>query len=123
MNLKTKNILIRICYVFPFLLFAYTIVEDLLLLDKQFRQVEIMVVIATAIFLYQSIRNSIIGWVLVMILYSVFLYFIAIGIYTTSGDLGGKIDKNTFLIQCVFAIIYTGLGYLYWKIRPKKRLI
>jgi hypothetical protein len=123
MNIKTKNILIRFCYIIPFLFFLYTIIEDLFILDKQFRQIESMVVVATLIFLFQSIRNSIIGWILTMLLYLAFLYFVVIGIYTSIQNWGGKIDESTFMIQCLFALIYIGLGFLYWKIRPKKRII
>lgn len=123
MTVKTKNILIRICYLIPFLLFLYTIFEELVLIDKELRQTEGMVYVAATIFLFQSIRNSIIGWVLIMLLYLAFLYFVVIGIYSSIQNWGGKIDEHAFKFQCGFAIIYLGLGFLYWRIRPKKRLI
>ena len=75
------------------------------------------------VFLYQSIRNSIIGWGLVMILYMAFLYLLGDGIIDSYYDIGAKIDKQTFVIQILIGLVFMGLGYLYWKIRPKKRLI
>jgi hypothetical protein len=75
------------------------------------------------VFLYQSIRNSIIGWGAAMILYLIFLYLIGEGILRSIDYLGAKIDKQTFMIQIAIGLSFLGLGYLYWKIRPKKRLI
>jgi hypothetical protein len=123
MNLKTKNILIRICYIIPFLVFAYTFIDERFLVDERFRKVDLWIVIPMIVFLYQLIRNSIIGWGAAMILYLIFLYLIGEGILRSIGSLGAKIDKQTFMIQIVFGLLYLGLGYLYWKIRPKKRLI
>ena len=123
MNSKTQNILIRICYIIPFLIFAYAFIEELFLVDERFRQADIMIIAPMIIFLYQSIRNSIIGWGLIMILYLIFLYMLGEGIVSSISLLGAKIDKQTFIIQLGLGLLFLGLGYLYWKIRPKKRLI
>jgi hypothetical protein len=45
------------------------------------------------------------------------------GILRSIDYLGAKIDKQTFLIQIGIGLCFMGLGYLYWRIRPKKRLI
>lgn len=123
MNLKTKNILIRICYIIPFMIFANTFIEERFLFDERFRQVDFWVVIPMIIFLYQSIRNSIVGWVSAMILYLIFLYLIGSGIVGSNDSLGTKTDKQTFIIQIVIGLLFMGLGYLYWNIRPKKRIV
>ncbi len=123
MNVKTKNILIRICYIIPFLIFAYAFIEEGFLTDDRFRQFDYKIIIPMIVFLYQSIRNSIIGWILAMILYVVFLYLLGDGIIDSYYDLGPKFDKQTFVIQILIGLLFMGLGYLYWKIRQKKRLI
>ena len=123
MNIKTKNILIRICYIIPFLIFAYTFIDELFIVDERFRNVDFWIVTPMIVFLYQSIRNSIVGWGAAMILYLIFLYLIGEGILSSIDSLGAKIDKQTFTIQIAIGLSFMGLGYLYWKIRPKKRLI
>ncbi len=123
MNIKPKNILIRICYIIPFLLFAYVFIEEGFLMEERFRQFDYRIIIPMILFLYQSIRNSIIGWILAMILYIMFLYLLGDGIVDSYYDIGAKIDKQTFVIQILIGLLFMGLGYLYWKIRPKKRLI
>lgn len=123
MNLKTKNILIRICYIIPFLLFAYAFIEEGFLMEERFRQFDFWIIAPLIVFLYQSIRNSIIGWGVSMILYLIFLYLIGAGILSSIDSLGAKIDTQTFVIQLLIGLVFMGLGYLYWRIRPKKRLI
>lgn len=123
MNLKTKNILIRICYIIPFLLFAYAFIEEGFLMEERFRQFDFWIIAPLIVFLYQSIRNSIIGWGAAMILYLIFLYLIGDGILSSIDSLGAKIDTQTFVIQILIGLVFMGLGYLYWRIRPKKRLI
>lgn len=123
MNTKTKNLLIRIFYIIPFLIFAYAFVDELFIVDKRFQQVDYKVVIPMIIFLYQSIRNSISGWILVILLYLMFMYLLGDGIVNSYYDLGAKIDKQTFIIQIAIGLLFLGFGYLYWRIRPKKRLI
>lgn len=123
MNLKTKNILIRICYIIPFLLFAYAFIEEGFLMEERFRQFDFWIIAPLIVFLYQSIRNSIIGWGAAMILYLIFLYLIGDGILSSIDSLGAKIDTQTFVIQLLIGLVFMGLGYLYWRIRPKKRLI
>jgi len=123
MNIKTKNMLIRICYIIPFLIFAYAFIDEFFIVDKRFQQVDYKIVIPMIIFLYQSIRNSISGWILAMLLYLMFMYLLGEGIVNSYYDLGAKIDKQTFIIQIAIGLLFLGLGYLYWRIRPKKRLI
>jgi len=123
MNIKTKNILIRICYIIPFLLFTYTFIDERFLVDERFRKVDLWIVISMIVFFYQSIRNSILGWLSSMILYLIFLFMISKGIFSSIEDLGAKIDMQGFIVQCLLIFMYLGLGFLYWKIRPKERLI
>jgi hypothetical protein len=123
MNEKTKNILIRICYIIPFLLFAFAFIEEGFLMEERFRKFDFWIIAPLIVFLYQSIRNSIIGWGAAMILYLIFLYLIGNGILSSIDSLGAKIDTQTFVIQILIGLVFMGLGYLYWKIRPKKRLI
>lgn len=92
-------------------------------MEERFRQFDFWIIVPLIVFLYQSIRNSIIGWGAAMILYLIFLYLIGDGILSSIDSLGAKIDKQTFVIQIFIGLVFMGLGYLYWKIRPKKRLI
>lgn len=92
-------------------------------MEERFRQFDFWIIAPLIIFLYQSIRNSIIGWGAAMILYLIFLYLIGDGILSSIDSLGAKIDTQTFVIQILIGLVFMGLGYLYWKIRPKKRLI
>ena len=92
-------------------------------MEERFRQFDFWIIAPLIVFLYQSIRNSIIGWGAAMILYLIFLYLIGDGILSSIDSLGAKIDTQTFVIQILLGLGFLGLGYLYWKIRPKKRLI
>lgn len=123
MRIKTKDILLRLFYVIPFLFFTYAFIIELFFVVEKFRRVDYAFLIAMTIFLYQSIRNSIIGWILVMVLYLIFLYMLGEGIIRSINYLGAKMDMRTLLIQCGFVLVYLGLGFLYLKIRPKKRII
>ena len=92
-------------------------------MEERFRQFDFWIIAPLIVFLYQSIRNSIIGWGAAMILYLIFLYLIGDGILSSIDSLGAKIDTQTFVIQLLIGLVFMGLGYLYWRIRPKKRLI
>jgi len=123
MRIRTKDILLRLFYVIPFLFFTYAFILESFFVEERFRRVDYVVVIAMTIFLFQSIRNSIVGWILAMVLYLIFLYMLGEGIVRSINYLGAKMDMRTLIIQCGFVLIYLGLGFLYWKIRPKKRII
>jgi len=123
MKTKIKEIVIRLLYIIPFLIFLYVIIEELFLVDESYRRIDYIVTIAAIIFLYQSIRNSIIGWILTMLLYLAFLFYVAKGLVWSFGQIGNKIDTKGFIIQCIFISIYLGLALIYWKIRPKNKMI
>lgn len=123
MKTRVKTFLIRLLYIIPFLIFAYAFIEQLILVEERFRKIDYKVLIPMIIFLYQSIRNSIVGWILIVLLYLAFLYLIIEGIIRSIEYLGGKTDLNILIFQFAFALIYLGLSIIYWKIRPKNRLI
>jgi hypothetical protein len=123
MKTRIKPFLIRLLYIIPLLIFAYAFIEQLILVDERFRKIDYIVLTAMIIFLYQSIRNSIVGLILAMFLYIVFLFYIGKGLVWSFGQIGAKIDTKGFLIQCVFILIYLGIGLVYWKIRPKNKVI
>lgn len=123
MKTRIKTFLIRLLYIIPFLIFAYAFIEQLILVEERFRKIDYKVLIPMIIFLYQSIRNSIVGWILIVLLYLAFLYLIIEGIIRSIEYLGGKTDLDILIFQFVFALIYLGLSIIYWKIRPKNRLI
>ncbi|NHB70415.1 hypothetical protein [Perlabentimonas gracilis] len=123
MKTRIKTFLIRLLYIIPFLIFAYAFIEQLILVEERFRKIDYKVLIPMIIFLYQSIRNSIVGWILIVLLYLAFLYLIIEGIIRSIEYLGGKTDLNILIFQFAFALIYLGLSIIYWKIRPKNRLI
>jgi len=123
MKTRVKTFLIRLLYIIPFLIFAYAFIEQLILVEERFRKIDYKVLIPMIIFLYQSIRSSIVGWILIVLLYLAFLYLIIEGIIRSIGYLGGKTDLDILIFQFAFALIYLGLSIIYWKIRPKNRLI
>ena len=124
MNLK--NILIRLLYVIPLLIFVFGFIkgrDELNSVSSFGVEYFYIFLIPTIIFLYQTIRNSIVGWILVLILYLTYLVIWVKGLIEMYDLVGGKHDYSQYIILWIFVIFYLGIGLIYYKYRPKKRLI
>ena len=124
MNLK--NILIRLLYIIPLLIFAFgffTSRNELNSLNSFGIKYLYIFLIPTIIFLYQTIRNSIAGWILIMIMYLTYLGILIKGLIDEFDLVGVKYEFGQYLIFWISVIIFLGIGVIYYIYRPKKRLI
>ena len=124
MNLK--NILIRFLYIIPLLIFAFGFItsrNELNSVSSFGVEYLYIFLVPTIIFLYQTIRNSILGWILVMILYLSYLVIWIEGLIDMYRLVGGKHSYGQYFSLWILVIIYLGIGLTYYIYRPKKRLI
>jgi len=126
MKKRLQNILIRLLYFIPLTIFVFAIIgERRNLNDYSSFNVKYFYVylIPIIIFGYQTIRNSKLGWILVMLLYTLFL---ADWIYRLLGQysiVGGKFTDGQYFSWWIFVLLYLGLGYVYFRFRPKEIMI
>jgi hypothetical protein len=126
-NPKFKNISIRLLYIFPLIIFIILLVKSTssdLNSNSSFGIKYLYVLIVPIfIFSYQSIRNSIIGWIFVMLLYISYLGLWIYGLIEAFEDIGVKTQFIQYFLWWIPVIIFFGLGFLYFKFRPKSRII
>jgi hypothetical protein len=126
MNKRLKEILIRLLYFIPLVVFIIGLLLSLKELEFNSSigmKYKYVFGIPIVIFAYQTIRNSQLGWILVMILY---ISFLGLWIYELIGEfslIGAKYTYGQYLFWWIFVIIYLGLGVIYFKFRPKKKTI
>ena len=121
-----KNILIRILYIVPCFIFIFGFIFNItdLSLESSLRvQYWIVFIVPILIFGYQSFRNSIVGWILVMLLYIAYLILLLINFFDYIGYSAAKFSENTAFQYLAFLIIYICVGVLYFLIRPKDKMI
>ncbi|MBN2894138.1 MAG: hypothetical protein JXL97_19865 [Bacteroidales bacterium] len=124
-KIKNSELATRLFYIVPFVLFLSLMIFDRNNLKNtglSGLQNWLLYAISGVLFLYQSIRNSIVGWVLVLMIYTFFLVIllkIAIGVIMLAA-FAGIIGIGFWLIVLA---IYLFLGYIYLKIRPIGRVI
>jgi hypothetical protein len=125
-HIDYKNILIHLLYIIPLIVFIYALVKNL----KDLNQISsigikysYVFIIPILIFAYQTLRNSIIGWIAVMLLYLIYLILLIVGLIQTYELIGTKFTYNQFFINSILAIVYLGIGLLYYRFRPKNRII
>jgi len=124
MNLR--NILIRLLYLIPLLIIVAEFISsrnELKIVSSFGVKYFYIFLIPTIIFLYQTIRNSIIGWILVLIFYLTYLGFWIKGLIDMIDLVGLKYENIQYLTFWIYIIIYLGIGLIYYIYRPKKRLI
>jgi hypothetical protein len=121
-----KNILTRLLYIIPLIVFIYALVKNF----KDLNQISSLGIkytyvftIPIFIFAYQTFRNSIIGWIAVMLLYFIYLILLIVGLIETYELIGTKFTYNQFFINSILVIVYLGIGLLYIRFRPKNRII
>jgi len=124
MNLKNK--LIRLLYVIPLLIFVFGFITS----RNEFNSLSsfgvkylYIFLIPTIIFSYQTIRYSIAGWILIMILYLAYLGIWVKGLIEMYDLVGGKHSYGQYFTLWILVIIYLGIGLIYYIYRPKKRWI
>lgn len=121
-----KSILIRLLYIIPLTVFMYALLSNWKDLDSESSfGIKYLYVISVPIliFAYQTIRNSIIGWGLVMILYFSYLTLWIYGLVEEYVNIGVKYTHGQYLSWWIFVFLYLGLGFIYYKYRPKKMII
>lgn len=126
MKQRTKNVLIRLLYLIPLLFFmiglitSFDIMNSFCSLGIKYKYVFMLPII---IFTYQTIRNSLIGWILVMILYLSYLTIWIYGLIDKFSMIGAKYTYGQYFSWWFFVLIYIGIGVIYIKFRPKKLII
>ena len=119
-NLKNWKYL-RILYILPALIFLFTFITNLNGLNQWSSlgiEVKYVLIIPLLIFIYQSLRNSIVGWILVMLLYFVYLIILTFNLLHIEWENSGVLGLYAFII-----LIYLFIGFLYFIIRPKEKII
>lgn len=126
MKMRIKELLIRLLYFVPLTLFILMFIGEWRNLNEysSFKIKYFYVyLIPIIIFAYQTIRNSRLGWILVMVLYLLFLFdwiYRVIGQYSM---IGGKLTSGQYFSWWIFVLIYVGIGIVYIKFRPKNLII
>lgn len=126
MKQRTKNILIRLLYLIPLLFFTIGLINSLDIMNSlsslgiKYKYVFILPII---IFAYQTIRNSLTGWILVMILYLSYLTIWIYGLIDEFSMIGAKYTYGQYFSWWIFVLIYIGIGMIYIKFRPKELII
>ena len=125
MNKRLKEVLIRLLYVIPLLLFTTELFYSLDSLNSTTSfgiKYKYAFIFPIFIFAYQSIRNSKLGWFLVLSLYLTFLTIWVIRLIEAFSMVGAKFTYGQYLLFWVFVLLYLGIGFVYYKFRPKTRL-
>lgn len=125
-SLKIRGVWLKLLYFIPFLIFIFGLItswSELYSVSSFGIQYLYVFLIPTIIFAYQGIRNSIIGWVAVMILYTLFLIEWIIGLVQAYSLVGAKTSVRQYITIWVFVLFYLGIGVIYINARPKKKLI
>ncbi|MFK5959725.1 MAG: hypothetical protein QM495_12765 [Lutibacter sp.] len=121
-----KNILIRLLYLIPLLIFIFGFItsrNELNSMSSFGAEYLYIFLIPTIIFLYQTIRNSIVGWILVLILYFAYLGIWVKELIEMYDLVGAKYEYVQYFTFWIYVIIYLGIGLIYYIYRPKKILI
>ena len=127
MKNKTSNsFLIRLLYLIPLCIFIFILISnwnDLSLSSSFGIKYVYVLIIPSVIFAYQTIRNSIIGWTLVMIMYSIFLAAWSYKLIEEFSLVGAKYSVGQYVSWWLLVILYLLIGFLYLKYRSRKRII
>lgn len=126
MNKRLKTILIRLLYIVPLIIFIIGLFNSLHEFNSTSSlgiKYKYVFIIPTLIFTYQSIRNSIVGWILVMTLYFAYLTIWVYGLIDEFPFIGLENSFGQYFSWWILVLIYLGLGWVYYKFRPKTNLI
>ena len=126
MNQRLKALLIRLLYIVPLIIFIIGLFNSLHELNSTSSlgiKYKYVFTIPILIFTYQSIRNSIVGWILVMLFYFAYLTIWVYGLIDEFLLIGLKYSFGQYFSWWTLVLIYLGLGWIYYKFRPKANLI
>ena len=126
MKPKIKALLIRLLYFVPLTLFILMFIGEWRNLNEysSFKIKYLYVyLIPIVIFTYQTIRNSRLGWILVMVLYLLFLFDWIYRLIEQYSMIGGKFTSEQYFLWWIFVLIYVGIGIVYIKFRPKNLIV
>jgi len=121
-----KSILIRLLYIIPLTIFIYALLSNWKDLDSESSfgiKYLYVTIVPIMIFAYQSIRNSIVGWILVIFLYMSYLTLLINELIEDYANVDIKFSHGQYLSSWIFVIMYLGLGFIYYKYRPRKLII
>ncbi len=80
--------------------------------------------VSSIIFIYQSIRNSILGWYLVLFLFLAYFLLTLIAFRNQNiGVYGIKTDLGDILLNLLYILLLVGVGYFYFRIKPDDRKV
>ena len=114
---------IRLFYILPCSVFSWGLLSNLHYLNQQSSfgiSYKYVLTIPLLVFLYQSVRNSILGWVLTMSLWIIYLILLVSKIpenYQSSYD-----NPTVFGLYILVILVFLLIGVLYYLIRPKKNV-
>jgi len=122
LNIKPKYQ--RIFYIIPSLVFIYISIafNDILPFVDYFRMLfKYLIIFGIVIFIYQSILNNVLGWILVMCLYFIYLFIILFFCWLCMVTISFGNDITSTFIIIFFALVYLLIGYVYFSIIPSKK--
>lgn len=124
---KTKNYLDNkywrmTLYMVPAIIFMYLLIDyyDRWYFESSFG-VSYLFLFSSGfiIFLYQALRNSLLGWFFCLLLYLIYLKNL---IFEFQNLYPVKTDASTLWYFGLFFFLYILFGLVYWSIRPEKRV-
>jgi len=117
---------IQLSYGIPFLLFIFLLIESFNEWSSKtnfgLTHLELYGM-ASAIFLIQLVRNSILGWALVIGLYLFQLTFLLIDLKELFALYGAKYDSSQVITYLLVLLVYLIIGYFYFLLKPKSKRI
>ena len=129
-NFETKfwkiSFWIRLFYLIPTILLTIGIYNAVVGYSDSFNSflgLFWIIIIAWIVFIYQLIRNSLTGWILIVILYLAYLTMLLLPISEFIDLYGVKYGFKSLIVFILVRVGYLGIGYILWKIRPKKRIV
>jgi len=124
--LKERKFWARIFYLFPSIIFTIGMYNVIKNFDGNFNSFLLynwIVIVPFLIFIYQFVRNSLIGWVLVDILYLAYWIMLIEPISEFKDWYGSKYDFDELIVFILMLLFYAGISIVLWLIRPRKRII
>jgi|GEM_PF-4246410 hypothetical protein len=122
MVLTRRKILKRLLYIIPLLFFTFGIVSEFQLGIIDIIELFVLV-FAVLAFLYQAIRNSFVGWMIIMTLYFIYLVIWVSELIKSYDLVGAKYDFNIYITWWSLVVAYLGVGVVYFFQRPKNRIL
>ncbi len=123
-KIRTGRALTRLFYLIPGCIFLYLILENH---DQWYHASSLNVPLLTLfgipaiIFAYQGIRNSILGWWLVLVLYMIYGLEMIQRVVDWYSLVGAKNDLSDIPYWLLFLIIYLLVGVLLVIMKPRER--